>query len=53
MAEAVGFLSSPEAAWIPGVCLPVDGGLHLRRGPRFDGLLRGEHGGGPMSWGLE
>jgi 3-oxoacyl-[acyl-carrier protein] reductase len=29
IAEAVGFLASPEAAYITGVVLPVDGGLAM------------------------
>lgn len=30
LAEAVSFLVSRQASWITGVCLPVDGGNHLR-----------------------
>lgn len=45
IAAAVRFLSGPEAVWITGVNLPVDGGHHLRRAPRFDGYVRREHGG--------
>ncbi|MDI9979796.1 SDR family oxidoreductase [Rhodococcus sp. IEGM 1307] len=30
LAEAVSFLVSPQASWITGVCLAVDGGNHLR-----------------------
>lgn len=44
VAAAVHFLSGPDATWITGVCLPVDGGHHLRRAPRFDGYVRAEHG---------
>ena len=44
VAAAVGFLSGPDAGWITGVCLPVDGGHHLRRAPRFDSYIREEHG---------
>ncbi|MGO8861589.1 MAG: SDR family NAD(P)-dependent oxidoreductase [Acidimicrobiales bacterium] len=38
VAEAVRFLVGPEAAWITGECLAVDGGHHLRRGANY-GLL--------------
>ncbi len=38
VASAVGFLCGPEATWITGVNLSVDGGHHLRRGPNLDGL---------------
>lgn len=44
VAAAVRFLSGPEATWITGACLPVDGGLHLRGAPRFDGYVGREHG---------
>ena len=44
VAAAVGFLSGPEATWITGVNLSVDGGHHLRRMARFDGYVRREHG---------
>lgn len=36
IARAVRFLCGPEASWITGVNLPVDGGHHLRRGPNLD-----------------
>jgi NAD(P)-dependent dehydrogenase (short-subunit alcohol dehydrogenase family) len=41
VAEAVRFLAGPEAAWITGECLAVDGGHHLRRGANY-GLLLGD-----------
>jgi NAD(P)-dependent dehydrogenase (short-subunit alcohol dehydrogenase family) len=40
IAAAVRFLSGPEAGWITGVNLPIDGGHHLRRGANY-GLLFG------------
>lgn len=33
--HAVRFLAGPEARWITGQCLDVDGGHHLRRGPDY------------------
>lgn len=45
VAEAVRFLCGPEASWITGVILSVDGGHHLRRGPnveKFAAALYGE-----------
>ena len=36
IANAVRFLCGPEASWITGVNLSVDGGHHLRRGPNYD-----------------
>jgi NAD(P)-dependent dehydrogenase (short-subunit alcohol dehydrogenase family) len=41
IAHAVRFLAGPESSWITGVCLPIDGGHHLRRGANY-GLLFGE-----------
>ncbi|HXQ58664.1 MAG TPA: SDR family oxidoreductase [Acidimicrobiales bacterium] len=41
VADAVRFLAGPEAAWITGECLAVDGGHHLRRGANY-GLLFGD-----------
>ena len=40
IAQAVRFLCSPQAGWITGVNLPVDGGHHLRRGPNLDAFSR-------------
>jgi NAD(P)-dependent dehydrogenase (short-subunit alcohol dehydrogenase family) len=39
IANAVRFLCSPEATWITGVNLSVDGGHHLRRGPNYDAFF--------------
>lgn len=44
VADAVRFLAGPESSWITGVCLPVDGGAHLRRGPSWDSYIAEEHG---------
>lgn len=44
VAAAVGFLSGPEATWITGVCLAVDGGHHLRRAPAHEPYVAREHG---------
>ena len=41
IASAVRFLAGPEAGWITGESLAVDGGHHLRRGANY-GLLFGE-----------
>lgn len=40
IANAVGFLCGPEATWITGVTLSVDGGHHLRRGPNVEPFSR-------------
>ncbi len=34
--HAVRYLCGPEASWVTGVTLPVDGGHHLRRGPNLE-----------------
>jgi len=36
VAQAISFLCGPDASWITGVSLPVDGGHHLRRGPNLE-----------------
>jgi NAD(P)-dependent dehydrogenase (short-subunit alcohol dehydrogenase family) len=38
--NAVRFLCGPEASWITGVVLSVDGGHHLRRGPNVEPFSR-------------
>lgn len=40
IADVVRFLAGPESRWVTGVCLPVDGGHHLRRGPDYGGITR-------------
>jgi NAD(P)-dependent dehydrogenase (short-subunit alcohol dehydrogenase family) len=45
IAQAVRFLCGPQASWITGVNLPVDGGHHLRRGPNLDVFSRMLDGG--------
>lgn len=52
IAAAVAFLCSPSASWITAACLPVDGGHHLRRGERFDSLMRRDHPAAPDWWGI-
>lgn len=39
IAAAAAFLAGPTASWITGVCLSVDGGHHLRRGPDLSNLF--------------
>lgn len=39
IAAAVRFLAGPESSWITGICLPVDGGHHLRRGANYGKLF--------------
>jgi len=41
IAAVVRFLAGPEAGWITGEALAVDGGHHLRRGANY-GLLLGD-----------
>lgn len=36
IAAAVRYLAGPESSWVTGVCMSVDGGHHLRRGPWLD-----------------
>lgn len=44
IAAAIGYLCGPDAGWVTGVSLPVDGGHHLRAGPDWDPLGRLLHG---------
>ena len=44
IAQAVRFLCGPEASWITGVNLSVDGGHHLRRGPNYESFSRTMYG---------
>ncbi|MGH9091401.1 MAG: SDR family oxidoreductase [Acidimicrobiales bacterium] len=39
VAAAVRYLAGPEAGWVTGTCLAVDGGHHLRRGADYSLLL--------------
>lgn len=39
VAELVRFLIGPEARWITGETLRLDGGQHLRRGPDYSGFV--------------
>ena len=39
IAAAVRFLAGPEASWITGQLLGVDGGHSLRRGPDLDPMF--------------
>jgi NAD(P)-dependent dehydrogenase (short-subunit alcohol dehydrogenase family) len=36
IAAAIRYLAGDESGWVTGVCLSVDGGHHLRRGPNID-----------------
>ena len=40
----VRFLAGPESSWITGQIVAVDGGHNLRRGPNYEGMLRGAMG---------
>ncbi len=40
VAALVRFLCGPEASWITGVNVSVDGGHHLRVGPDYEGITR-------------
>ncbi|MEM1332652.1 MAG: SDR family NAD(P)-dependent oxidoreductase [Actinomycetota bacterium] len=39
VAGLVRFLCGPESGWITGECIGIDGGHHLRRGPRIDPVI--------------
>jgi NAD(P)-dependent dehydrogenase (short-subunit alcohol dehydrogenase family) len=52
VAAAVCWLASDEATWLTGVVLPVDGGLHLRRGPSLDAFVKAKYPDGPTWWGV-
>lgn len=47
------YLSSDEASWVTGVCLSIDGGLHLRAGQDLDAWVRREHPAAPAWWGVK
>lgn len=40
VARLVCFLAGPDSTWITGQAIGVDGGHALRRGPRYDAMLR-------------
>jgi 7-alpha-hydroxysteroid dehydrogenase len=40
VARLVCFLAGPESSWITGQAIGVDGGHSLRRGPRYDAMMR-------------
>lgn len=40
VASVVRFLCGPEAGWVNGLTIPVDGGQHLRRGPDYGNIAR-------------
>ena len=44
MAGLVRFLLGPEASWIAGENISVDGGYTVRRGPDLSGVLEGLFG---------
>lgn len=44
VAAAVRYLCGPEAGWVTGVSLSVDGGEHLRRGPDWTPIARALYG---------
>ena len=44
VAALVRFLLGPEASWITGQCVGVDGGHHLRRGPNVEHWARALYG---------
>jgi enoyl-[acyl-carrier-protein] reductase (NADH) len=40
VARVVCFLAGPDSTWITGQAIGVDGGHSLRRGPRYDAMMR-------------